>query len=107
MLNKLIRRFHSRQNINFNTLSKFRFCYKTNNIIDNLDIQITNIEKVYSSPNPTDVKNFLDENRWVLFQNENSSKLILKKSKDEFDLTVTFSAKSPVVLADENNPQGI
>ena len=108
MLCKQVRRINfSMKSFNF---SKFTFCNRNSigsfNLVDTLNSEIKNSENSYVAPDQNEKESFLNKNRWVLFEQENSIKLGLKKSQGEFDVSIIFSSKAPEQLVDQKDPTG-
>jgi hypothetical protein len=95
----------------YSKLSFKRFSNKllseVNNLVDCLDKEIKSAESSYTPPEENEMESFLNTNRWVLFQQVDSIHLGLKKSKDEFDVSVRFSSKPPELATEQKGPAGI
>ncbi len=84
------------------TLNKFNKRFftsaSTNGIIQSLNNEIKKVDDNYSPPDDKDKSTFLNTNKWVLFEEENSRRMALKKSKDEFDITIRYNSMVPEVI---------
>jgi hypothetical protein len=83
----------------FSTLWKVpknNFCEKLKLKLNNtLKNEITDEEKHYTPLNKEDQDNYLTKTRFVFFEKEDKINMELRKSVDEFDVTVKFSSQVP------------
>ena len=79
------------------------------NLVDVAEKELIELKKTYEPVQISEKEEFLSKNRWVLFdyEKENYNYMELKKSQDEYDITVRFSAKHPETPSEERGQQGI
>jgi hypothetical protein len=82
---------------------------KQRSVVDTAQKELDELKRSYEPVQKSEKEEFLSKNRWVLFEyeKENLSYLELKKSQDEFDVTVRFTAKAPETPSEERGKQGI
>lgn len=113
-----------RKNFSLIKLSKFNFVSSSNDkdsiqdsedfintkkLVELIDSEIQSQENSYDSID-SEKKEFLDKNRWVLFEktksNEKNLYIELKKSTGEFDISVKFASKPPEVIDSTKDNSG-
>ncbi len=81
---------------------------KRKNLVEVAEKELEEARKSYEPIHKTEKEEFLSKNRWVLFdyEKENYNYIELKKSQDEYDITVRFNAKPPETQSEEKGKQG-
>ena len=79
------------------------------NLVEVAEKELIELNKTYEPVQNSEKEEFLAKNRWVLFdyEKENLNYMELKKSQDEYDITVRFAAKHPETPSEERGQQGI
>ncbi len=72
-----------------------------NGLITQIENEIKEAETRYEPVSQSDKEAFLSSNRWVLFEQENSLNMELRRSTGEFDISVRFSSKAPEEMTKE------
>lgn len=82
---------------------------KQKSLIETASKELEELTKSYEPVQKSEKEEFLSKNRWVVFEyeKENLNYVELKKSQDEFDITVRFAAKTPEAFNEERGKHGI
>lgn len=81
---------------------------KQKSLVDVAQKELEDLKRSYEPINKSDKEEFLSKNRWVLFENEkeNFNYLELKKSQDEYEITIRFTAKPPETPSESRGKGG-
>lgn len=79
--------------------------FSADNLKNILNSEIEHEEKNYEPVSASDKKTFFNNSKFDFVEEENSAKMVLKKTQNGYDVQVIFSAKSPTPEEEGENKE--